>query len=194
MKKFSGHNLVIGATGTGKGVLVASKAREWMNAGGKVFLLCNKQDEYDDFPDINRRCFKTMNQARLIEEVKKLRAPAKGFIDTLVIIDEAWDWNWKGKGGLQFIPNAARAHGVEMWVQSQFPTQMAPTVRANCQNIFCFLLQEPAAVEWAARSYGEQFRRVADLKAGQYIAKRGLEPPFVGWSWYIDKNGKFRSV
>ncbi|MFA5688969.1 MAG: hypothetical protein WC959_07460 [Kiritimatiellales bacterium] len=115
-------------------------------------------------------------------------------MNMLCVIDEAWDWDWKGKGGLQFIPNASRAHGVEMWVQSQFPTQMAPTVRANCQNVFCFLLQEPAAVEWAGRSYGPEFRYVADLKPGQYIGKRGLNPPFTGWAWHTDANGNFKSV
>ena len=109
----------------------------------------------------------------------------------MVVIDEAWDWKWKGTGGLQMIPNMARAHGVEMWVQSQFPTQMAPTVRANCQNVFCFLLQEPQAIDWVAKSYGEQFRKVQELKPGQYIGKRGLDAPFVGWSWFMD-NGKFR--
>jgi len=105
----------------------------------------------------------------------------------------AWDWKKRGTG-LQMIPNMARAHGVEMWVQSQLPAQMAPTVRANCQNIFCFLLQEPAALDWAAKSYGDQFRKVQDLKPGQYIGKRGLELPFIGWAWYHDKNGKFRRV
>jgi hypothetical protein len=187
MIKFRGHTLVIGATGTGKGVLTAAQAEAWRKAGMNVYLLCNKQDEYEDFP----ADFKTMKQERLIEEVKKLRVPEKSFVQTMVVIDEAWDWKWKGNGGLQFIPNAARSHGVEMWVQSQFPTQMAPTVRANCQNIFCFLLQEPQAIDWAWKSYGEKFMAVAKLQPGQYIGKRGLGEPFNGCAWYIDKNGKF---
>jgi len=189
MIKFRGHSLVIGATGTGKGVLTTTQAEAFRRAGMKVFLLCNKQDEYEDFP----ADFKTMSQQRLLEEVQKLKAPQRGAVNTMVVIDEAWNWDWKKKnGGLQMIPNAARAHGVEMWVQSQFPTQMAPIVRANCQSVYCFLLQEPQAVDWAAKCYGEQFRRVADLKPGQYIGKRGLDAPFVGWSWYTDKAGKFR--
>ncbi len=187
MLKFRGHSLVIGATGTGKGVLTASQARAFQRAGMKVFLLCNKQDEYEDFP----ADFKTMKQARLIEEVKKLRAPEKGYVNTLVVIDEAWNWNWKNSGGLQFIPNAARAHGVEMWVQSQFPTQMAPTVRSNCDNIFCFALR-PNAAEWAAKEYGEVFKRAAELKPGQYIGQRGLSAPFLGCAWFLDINGKFK--
>jgi hypothetical protein len=191
MIKFRGHSLVIGATGTGKGVLTSTQAEAFQRAGMKVFLLCNKQDEYDDFP----ADFKTMRQDRLIEEVKKLRPVERGYVDTLVVIDEAWDWDWKRKGtGLQMVPNMARAHGVEMWVQSQFPTQMAPTVRANCNNVFCFLMQEPGAVDWAAKTYGDQFRKVQDLKPGQYIGKRGLEAPFVGWAWYMDKEGKFRKA
>lgn len=188
MIKFRGHDLVIGATGAGKGVFSAMMAAQWMRAGMKVFLLCNKQDEYEDFP----ANFKTMQQDRLLEEVKKLKAPEKGYVDTLVVIDEAWQWDWKNRNnGLQMIPNAARAFGVEMLVQSQFPTQMVPTVRANCQNIFCFVLQEPAALDWAARSYGDTFRSAGELMPGQYIAKRGLETPYMGTAWCFDRDGNF---
>lgn len=186
MVKFEGHNLVLGATGTGKGMLVASKARAAQRAGLAVYLLCNKQHEYDTFP----ADFKTMDQARLMEEVLKLDGSRK----TIVAIDEAWDWKWKGDGGLQAIPNAARALGVEMWVQSQFPTQMPPTVRGNCDNIYCFYLREVPAIKWAAEAYGETFRRVNELKPGRYIGQRGLGSPFLGCSWYTDGSGKFHSA
>lgn len=191
MIKFRGHTLVIGATGAGKGVLVASQARAWMAAGMNVYLLCNKPDEYEDFP----ANFKTMDQARLLEEVKKLKAPEKGFVDTMVVIDEAWDWDWKKKDtGLQLIANAGRAYGVEMWVQSQFPSQMAPTVRANCQNRFVFLLDEPNAIDWVARCLGAKFRECATLPPGRYLCKRGLGEPFYGTAWYEDLSGKWVGV
>lgn len=189
MIKFRGHSLVIGATGAGKGVLTASQARQWMAAGMKVYLLCNKPDEYEDFP----ATFKTMDQSRLLEEVKKLTSPKKGYVNVMVVIDEAWDWKWKGDGGLQMIANAGRAYGVEMWVQTQFPTQMAPTVRANCQNRFCFLLDEPGAIDWVTKCLGEKFRECASLPPGRYIGKRGLEQPFHGTAWY-EQDGKWVGV
>ena len=71
---------------------------------------------------------------------------------------------------------------------------MAPTVRANCQNIFCFLIQEPAAVDWANRCYGAKFRQVGELPPGRYIAKRGLADPFRGTAWYEETNGKWVGV
>ncbi len=189
MIKFRGHTLVIGATGAGKGVLTASQARAWQKAGMKVYLLCNKQDEYDDFP----ANFKTMDQARLLKEVKKLKAPSKGFVNTMVVIDEAWNWDWKGEGGLQAIANMGRGFGVGMWVQSQFPTQMAPTVRANCDNIFCFRLK-PDAAKWATKQYGEEFRAAEEITPGRYIVQYGLNAPQFGTAWYTDKNGKWIGV
>jgi len=190
MMKFRGHSLVIGATGTGKGVLVSTQAEAFRRAGMKVFLLCNKQDEYDKFP----ADFKTMQQERLIEEVLKLKAPEEGFVNTMVVVDELWAWDWKGKKtGLQVIPNMARAHGVELWVQGQIPTQgSAPTIRANCTNSFIFRLEEPSAVEWAMKRYGKEYCKAAELQPGQYIGKRGLDAPFIAWAWYFDKDGKFR--
>jgi hypothetical protein len=187
MIRFRGHTLVIGATGTGKGVLTSTQAEAWRAAGMKVFLLCNKEAEYAEFP----ADFKTMKQDRLLKAVQALRAPDRGYVDTMVVIDEAWDWKWKGSGGLQMIPNAARAHGVEMWVQSQFPTQMAPTVRNNCDNIFCFALR-PNAAEWAAKEYHPVFAKAPQLKPGQYIGLRGLGTPFTGLAWYHDEQEKFR--
>jgi len=189
MIKFRGHSLVIGATGTGKGVLVAAQARKWMKAGGQVWLLANKPDEYAKFP----ATAKTMKQEVLLEWVQKAKAPKEGYVNTMVVIDEAWAWKWKGEGGLQMIANAARSYGVEMWVQSQFPTQMAPTVRANCQNVFCFLLTEPAALSWVEKTYGKPFDRVGELPAGRYIAKRGLEEPFFGRAWF-EKDGNWVGV
>lgn len=191
MIKFRGHNLVIGSTGTGKGVLTAAQARAWRRAGGRVYLLCNKPDEYRNFP----ADFKTMDQARLVEEVKKLTAKRVGFVHTQVVIDEAWAWDWKKKDvGLQMIANAARSYGVEMWVQSQFPTQMAPTVRGNCDNLFAFRLREPAAIKWAVDSYGEKLKECATLPPGRGIAIRGLGDPFYITAWFIDKNGNWKGM
>lgn len=190
MKKFDGHYLVIGATGTGKGVLTSTYAEKWRAAGMRVYLLCNKPDEYEDFP----ADFKTMDQDYFIDECLKLQAPEKGYVNTMVVIDEAWDWKWKGDKGLQVIANAGRAYGLEMWVQSQFPTQMAPTVRANCQNRFCFLLDEPAAIRWVTESLGDTFRNCATLQPGRYIAKRGLSDPFIGCAWYRDAAGNFHKA
>lgn len=191
MIKFRGHNLVIGATGAGKGVLTSSQARAWRAAGMKVYLLCNKPDEYEEFP----ADFKTMDQKRFLEEVKKLKAPKKGFVNVMAVIDEAWDWDWKHKTyGLQMIANAARSYGVEMWVQSQFPTQMAPTVRANCQNRYCFLLDEPGAIRWVTDCLGDEFKNCATLPPGRYIAKLGLDKPFYGTAWYEDEKGNWHGV
>lgn len=193
MIKFREHTLVLGATGTGKGVLVHSLHEKWLQAGMRVFLLCNKDHEYGKFAD-HPRLFKTKDQARLLEEVKKLQAPKEGFVDTLVIIDEAWDWDWKNREiGLQYIPNAARAHGVEMWCQSQFPTQMPPTVRGNCDNIYCFRLK-PDGAEWAAKQYGNEFSNVVKLDKGRYLAQLGLDDPFLGRSFYFDQDGNFQKA
>ena len=191
MIKFRGHSLVIGMSGAGKGMLTASQARAWQAAGMKVFLLCNKEEEYDEFP----ANFKTMDQAYFLEMVRNLRAPRKAHVNTLVVIDEAWDWNWKKKDiGLQLIPNMARALGVEMWVQSQFPTQMAPTVRGNCDNVFVFRQREPAAIKWASDCYGSEFAVCKNLDPGRYIGLRGMGQPFYGCSWYVDNSGNFHSA
>lgn len=190
MVKFDGHDLILGATGAGKGVLTAARAREWMKAGGRVYLLCNKQDEYDDFP----ANFKTMKQERFLEEIRKLKAPKKGYVNTLAVIDEAWDWDWKDKEhGLQLIPNMGRALGVKMIVQGQFPTQMSPTVRCNCDNIYAFRLKQQAA-DWAAKEYGKEFAECANIAMGRFIAQKGMETPFYGAAWIVDSKGNWRGV
>ena len=196
MIKFRQHFLVIGATGTGKGVTVTKSAREWLDSAPHmlVYFLTKKKDEYEDFFPGHPRVFKTMDQARLLEEVQKLQARKKGYVHVMVIIDEAWAWKWKGKGGLEEIPNAARSYGVELWVQSQFPSQMAPTVRANCRNRFVFTLDEPAALEWVTNCLGREFKNCASLPVGRYIAKYGLDKPFYGTAWYEDENGKWCGV
>lgn len=194
MIKFDGHDLILGATGAGKGVLTAGRAEHWLAAGGKVFLLCNKDDEYEDFPFIKGQSFKTKDQERFLEAIRKLKAPKKGYIDTLAVIDEAWDWDWKNKEyGLQLVPNMARSFGVKMIVQSQFPTQMAPTVRGNCDNIYAFRLkQEPA--RWAAKEYHPKFAECANIEMGRFIAQKGMSEPFCGTAWFIDEKGKFQRV
>ncbi len=196
MIRFREHFLIIGATGTGKGVLTAAHARDWLAAGDdmRVFLLTKKQDEYDDFFPGHPRVFKTRDQARLLAEVQKLKAPEKGFVDTLVIIDEAWAWKWKGKNGLQEIPNAARSAGVEMIVQSQFPTQMPPTVRGNCDNVFIFRLREPAAIKWAVDAYGEEFAACRGIPPGEFLCVRGLGAVVRGVAWYEKENGEWVGV
>lgn len=190
MIPFRGHNLVIGATGTGKGVLTAAQARAWRRAGGKVFFLGSKPDEYAKFP----ADFKTMKQERLIEAVKSNKAPQIGYVDCMVIIDEAWAWDWKKRDiGLQMIANAARSYGCEMWVQSQFPTQMAPTVRGNCDNIFAFFLK-PSSTKWAVDNFGDAFAECSKLPPGRCIAQRGLEKPFYLTAWYKDKAGHWKGM
>jgi hypothetical protein len=187
MIKFRGHTLVIGATGTGKGVFCDMMAAAWRKQPGmKVFALVNKQEEYDKLS----ADFKTMDQFRFLEEIQRLTAPAEGYANTLAVIDEAWAWDWKKKkDGLQFVPNAARAKGVEMIVQSQFPTQMAPTVRANCDNLVCFGVK-PDAAEWAAKQYHKRFLEAVNLPDGHFIMQRGRGEPVAGIAWQI-KNGKF---
>jgi len=190
MIRFRGHTLVIGATGTGKGVFSNKVAERWRSKPGmKVFALVNKEEEYEKF----QADFKTMDQFRFLDEIKKLTAPKEGFVNTLAVIDEAWSWEWKKKpNGLQFVPNAARAKGVEMLVQSQFPTQMAPTVRSNCDNLVCFGLK-PDAAEWAAKQYGKEFSKAVDLPDGEFIIQRGRGLPVYGVAWKIE-NGKFRRL
>ena len=184
MIEFPGHTLVIGATGAGKGVICHSYHEKWLaaDAGHKVYLLCNKQNEYDRYKD-HPRLFKTGDQFRFLEEVRGLKSPAEGYCDTMVIIDEAFDWDWKKKKeGLQYIPNAARAHGVFMWVTSQFPTQMAPTVRANCDNIYCFK-QRPNGAAWTAKEYEPEFIRASKLPDGYFIHQAGTGRPVIGCAW-----------
>lgn len=189
MIKFDEHTLVIGATGSGKGVLTTARARYFLENGMRVYALFVKPDEYEDFFPGHPRVFKTLDQKRLLEEVKKLKAPKKGYVDTMVIVDEAWNWSWKGDSGLQMIANAARSYGVEFWVQSQFPTQMAPTVRGNCRNRYVFTLDEPIAIDWAKKCLGDEFGNCAKLPLGRYIGKRGHNPAFLGCSFY-EKNGE----
>lgn len=188
MIRFRGHTLVIGATGTGKGVFTDMVSRAWKKTPGmRVFMLCNKQEEYEK----TAADFKTMDQFRFLEEIKKRTAPKEGYINTLAVIDEAWAWDWKKKGnGLQFVPNAARAKGVEMIVQSQFPTQMAPTVRSNCDNLVCFGLMADAA-EWAAKQYGKEFAAAVDLPDGEFLYRYGRGPVGRATAWKIE-NGIFR--
>jgi hypothetical protein len=193
MIKFDEHNLVIGATGAGKGVLTAARARYFIDSGMKVCWLGSKPDEYEDFPDHPTRVFKTMEQDRLLEVAHTLRAPKKGYVDTMVIVDEAWNWNWKGKGGLQMLANAGRSYGIELWVQTQFPTQMAPTVRANCRNRYVFTLDEPGAIDWVTSCLGKGFGVCADLPLGRYLGKRGHGDLFYGTAWY-ENAGKWVGV
>ena len=194
-KKFAGHRIVIGTTGSGKGVFSASYAEAWIRAGGKVYLLCNKQAEYDDFPDVPGQTFKTMDQFRFLEEIKKLSAPERGFVDTLAVIDEGWNWKWESSDGtgLEHIPNAARAHGVEMLVQAQYPYRMEPTVRINCDNIICFRSKRQTA-QWAAREYHDVFEKVDVLEMGRYVGKNGIDAPYLGCAWYTDSNGVFKKA
>lgn len=191
MIKFREHFLVIGASGAGKGMFTNAQAREWLNQGMRVYALFSKPDEYEDFFPGHKKVFKTMDQFRLYDEIQTLKAPAKGYVDTMVIIDEAWAWSWKGKKGLQMVANAGRSYGVELWVQTQFPTQCVPTVRQNCRNRFVFTLDEPGAVDWVTRCLGDEFSACTKLPLGKGIGKMGHGDAFVIWSWYIDKTGKF---
>jgi hypothetical protein len=195
MIPFPKHTLIIGATGTGKGVICHSYHKWFLDAdpGHAVYLLYNKDDEGSRYGQ-HERLWKTKDQFEFLEAVKKCKAPKEGFCDTLAIIDEAFDWDWKKKGdGLQYVPNAARAHGVFMWVTSQFASQMSPTVRVNCDNIFCFG-QKPQAAKWAAEQYSPEFAESVNLKDGCYIYQRGRESPVKGCAWYLDSNGNFHGV
>jgi len=66
---------------------------------------------------------------------------------------------------------------------------MAPTVRANCDNIYCFG-QLPPGAKWAVDSYGDEFSKVADLPDGYFIHKAGRGQAVTGCAWY-KKNGVF---
>ena len=201
MIDFPDHTLIIGATGSGKGVLCHSTHEKWLAADPKhkVFLLCNKQNEYERYKP-HPRLFATMDQYRYLEELQQLQSPKEGCCDTMAVIDEAFAWTWKKKAkdekgiekeiGLQYVANAARAHGVFMWVTSQFPTQMAPTVRANCDNIYCFK-QRPDGAEWAAKQYDEIFINSKKIQKGYFIHQTGTDEPVTGCAWYKDESGKF---
>ena len=183
---FRSHRLVLGATGTGKGVITAAAARAAKRAGVPTFLLANKKDEYDSFP----ADWKTMSQARFLEAVMNW----SGKTGLMAVIDEAWAWDWKTREtGLQAIPNAGRSLGVELWVQSQFPTQMPPTVRLNCDAIFCFALRGEGAT-WAAKNYDLDETKILNLKRGEYIFRDGLSNPIKGVAWHIDGNGNYSGV
>ncbi len=183
MIKFLEHNMVLGATGAGKGVLTNARMRFFLNNGMKVVWLGSKLDEYEDLPN-HPRLYKTMRQDRFMAVINKCRAPKRGFVDTMAIVDEAWNWKWKGVNGLEMIPNSGRSYGIELWVQSQFPTHMAPTVRANCRNRYVFTLDEPSAIDWVKKCLGTKFGECSELPLGRYIGKRGLGSFFYGTAWY----------
>lgn len=195
MIEFPKHTLVIGATGTGKGVICHSAHEKFLAANPlhRVYLLCNKVDEKSRYGK-HPRLWTTMDQAEFLHEVQRRKAPREGFCDTMAIVDEAFAWDWKNReSGLQYIPNAARAHGVFMWVTSQFPTQMAPTVRANCDNIICFA-QRPDGAEWAAKQYHPDFSNATRLPDGWFIRQEGIGAPRTGCAWYKDESGKFHKA
>lgn len=180
MPQHKGHFLVLGITGTGKGALVSSVADRYRARGTPVYLLTPKKDEYHNFP----ADFKTQSDKRLFDVVEKFH----GKRGVMVVIDEAWRWQWKGL--LEAIPNSGRSKGLEMWVQGQRAYQMPPTVRNNCENVFSFR-QVPDDVKWLCQNYGPEFAGADKLEAGEYIYKAGLSAAVRGRSFSLE-NGNFR--
>ena len=137
--------------------------------------------------------FRTHDPDKLVEAVKKLQAPEKGFVNTLINVDEGWRWKWIKENlkpgdteGLEYIAAAARSHGCKMMVQTQYPYRMPPTVRANCANLICFKSKKRAA-KWAAEEYDPEFIKTASLPMGRFIYQHGLDVPVYGTGWYINE-------
>lgn len=184
MAFFKGHFIVLGRTGTGKGVLVSSVAMRYRHAGVPVFLLTPKPDEYATFP----ADFKTMDQDRFLYETMNHKFKS----GIMAVIDESWKWKWDGKNGLEAIPNSGRSRGIEMWAQGQRAYQTPPNVRENCDNVFCFY-QNSTSKKWLVENYGNEFDCVDALQPGQYVYKAGLNPIKRGCSFTM-ANGVFKRV
>ena len=95
--------------------------------------------------------------------------------------------------GLEYIASAARSHGCEMMVQTQYPYRMPATVRANCDNLICFRSKKRPA-KWAADEYDEEFLKAVDLPDGRFIYQHGDDTPMYGTAWYVDENNKWVGV
>lgn len=189
--QFKGHFLVVGNTGTGKGVLTSAVSRNYRKQNIPVYLLTNKEDEYMTFP----ADWKTRDQDQFLDHVMNFKGSIQRngeehALGLIAVIDEAWAWDWKGK--LEAIPNAGRSRGIEMWCQCQRMNQVIPSVRTNCDNVFLFRQKNPADIDVIEKLFGEEFAKCRDFKNGEFIADVQDEV-FKGIA-FTNESGNFKSI
>lgn len=123
------HGLIVGATGAGKTCWAKLFARTWLLRGGRVLLL---QD--NDIPDNDFPCsVRFYNPASFYSH--SLQDKNRG---ALLIVEEAGATMGRDNGDMLKTATQARHRGQSSLFLTQFPVQVLPGLRKQCEFLVCF--------------------------------------------------------
>lgn len=145
---FVGHSLVIGATGSGKTVLVHKMAKEFDKLGVPLLVLT----PFDDDTSWNAD-FITDNSDEFLNVVFNHKS-------CLVVVEEAGEFAGQYNKAMFKLATRGRHNGHICIFIAQKMKMVAENIRVNCQNLFlfkttrkmCRILEEDFAVEGLERA------------------------------------------
>ena len=152
--------LIVGSSETGKSLLAKSIAREMESRGIIVTVYDPVMSEWSE------HAFVTHDEAAFLEELKsnyESGEPQAVFIDeadTLLSISHKHN-HW--------ILTRGRHFGLHPYVITQRPALVAPTVRSQCNELYCYRVSKDDAILLADDFAHEGIKDATELNQGEYI-------------------------
>ena len=151
---------IVGASETGKSLLAKSVARE-MDARGEIVTV------YDPvLSDWSENAFVTDNPDLFFEELAKVHS---GGNPQLVFIDEADTLLSISEKQNHWMLTRGRHYGFTTYVITQRPALVAPTIRAMCNELFCFQISKDDAKLLAGDFAHEGILQAPELRQGEFL-------------------------
>lgn len=156
-KRFIGHTLVVGITGTGKTTLVRKLAAE-LSRNKPVLVLTPCIDDDWSFASLVSSDLEFFSQVVFANK------------NCIVIVDEGAEM--AGQFDKLAVPLASRTrhNGHICFFLAQRPTMINKSIRGNCRNLFCFQVSKDETIELNRLFVNDVVFEAPSLREGEYIA------------------------
>lgn len=115
------------------------------------------------------------NAEFITEDPEKFLRVVKKSLECAVFIDECGHWVEEGfESILKWCATNARHYGHNCHFITQRATQVSPTIRDQCRNVFLFVQSYEDAKLIARDKAADDFLKACELKEGEYLGKIGL--------------------
>lgn len=184
------HTLVCGMTRSGKGQLMRSIAEKFKKQGIPILYYTSKKveafdvEKYVDHVGMEAESFFDYAE-KVIEQTP-----------SIVIIDEAADFQKESPAALREMLNKWAAYGCRIFVVVQRGHMVLPNIRNACESCISFK-QFPIDAKALADCYGQEFLQVAlkVVEPGFYLySESAYSETVAGRSFFIAPSGEFVRV
>lgn len=172
------HTLIVGVTGSGKTYLAHRIAANYLKDKVAVLVLDPTVDKASQtaWPVTRKilpgraRCVVVTTEAAFFRCYKDARNCA-------VFIDECGELIGQDRSGLLSVFTRGRNYGIHGYGITQRATQISPTLRANCEELFMFQQHASDAKIIAQDRSDERLLEATKLKRGYYFYKKNNFTP-----------------